>query len=124
MTGMKHNILPIADLRKLALVFANYKSFKKDNEDKIKDNNEEDQKEGDGEEEGKREREEEGKRKGEYTGEENGKDKVHAFLVGQTCHWISVVSVSLLLFFSIFFYIIFFFDFYTFSVIRGRFVYN
>jgi hypothetical protein len=64
MTGMKHNMLPIAEVIKLAQVFANYNDGDKKEEEK------------------------------NFTKEEFVKTRVHAFLVGQLCHWISLVCVK------------------------------
>eukprot|EP00026_Physarum_polycephalum_P007545 Phypoly_transcript_07608.p1 GENE.Phypoly_transcript_07608~~Phypoly_transcript_07608.p1 ORF type:complete len:489 (+),score=87.92 Phypoly_transcript_07608:79-1545(+) len=95
MTGMRHSILPIADLRKLSQVFANYKSEKGGEEDA--------KKEGEGEKDSGSERKENGhveNGEGERVNGDNErkandeKNKVHAFLVGQSCHWISLVCIK------------------------------
>jgi hypothetical protein len=115
MTGMRHSILPITDLRKLSQVFATYRNGKKEREGD--DKKEDESRDGEGDREDREVEMEDGIGEREGAEEEDGngekgdgarklndsgneKNKVHAFLVGQTCHWISLVSYLLAFLFS------------------------
>ena len=108
MTGMKHNILPLADLKKLSQVFANYKSDQVDRKEVEKC----DAKGGNEEQIRNEKLEKDSKQDRDTQGIFGGKDsRVHAFLVGQACHWISIVSFSQILLLHYYFYSIFKFIF-------------
>ncbi len=92
MTGMKHTMLPMTDLQDLSRIFVRYNA-------NIKKEKEKEKEKGKGK----------GKEKVDETKEPDPKVqenlpeqavvategvKLHAFLVGQACHWISLISVT------------------------------